>query len=69
MRKDIDMLSGPLGPAVVRFTIPVILTTLLQTLFNTIARAYQLGDIVVDPDVHTTICTDILYDAVGNAYR
>ena len=26
----------------------------------------KLGDIVVDPDVHTTICTDILYDAEGN---
>lgn len=36
MRKDIDMLSGPLGPAIIRFTIPVILTTLLQTLFNTV---------------------------------
>ena len=36
MRKDIDMLIGPLGPAIIRFTIPVILTTLLQTLFNTI---------------------------------
>ena len=36
MRKDIDMLHGPLGPAIVRFTIPVILTTLLQTLFSTV---------------------------------
>ena len=35
MRKDIDMLNGPLEPAIVRFTIPVILTTLLQILFNT----------------------------------
>lgn len=35
MRKDIDMLNGPLGPAIIRFTIPVILTTLVQTLFNT----------------------------------
>lgn len=26
----------------------------------------KLGDIVVDPDVHTTICTDILYDVDGN---
>lgn len=26
----------------------------------------KLGDIVVDPDVHTTICTGILYDADGN---
>lgn len=36
MRKDIDMLNGPLVPAIVRFTIPVILTTLLQTLFHTV---------------------------------
>ena len=36
MRKDIDMLNGPLGPSIIRFTIPVILTTLLQTLFSTI---------------------------------
>ena len=36
MRKDIDMLNGPLGPAIIRFTIPVILTTLLQTLFSTV---------------------------------
>lgn len=36
MRKDIDMLNGPLGPAIIRFTVPVILTTLLQTLFNTV---------------------------------
>jgi len=35
MRKDIDMLNGPLGPAIIHFTIPVILTTLVQTLFNT----------------------------------
>ena len=26
----------------------------------------KLGDIVVNPSVHTTICTDILYDADGN---
>ena len=26
----------------------------------------KIGDIVVDPDVHTTICTDILYDVDGN---
>lgn len=36
MRKDIDMLNGPLGPSILRFTIPVILTTLLQTLFSTV---------------------------------
>ena len=26
----------------------------------------RLGDIVVDPKVHTTVCTDILYDVDGN---
>lgn len=36
MSKKIDMLNGSLGPAIIRFTIPVILTTLLQTLFNTV---------------------------------
>ena len=30
------------------------------------ADKIKVGDIVVDPDVHTTICTDILYDAEGN---
>lgn len=35
MRNDINMLSGRLTPAIIRFTIPVILTTLLQNLFNT----------------------------------
>ena len=35
MRKSIDMLNGHLGSSVIRFTIPVILTTLLQSLFNT----------------------------------
>lgn len=35
MRKNIDMLNGALGPAIIRFAVPVILTTLLQNLFNT----------------------------------
>jgi len=36
MRKDIDMLNGPLGPAIIRFAIPVFLITLLQNLFGTV---------------------------------
>ncbi len=36
MRKNIDMLNGPLGPSIIRFAVPVILTTLIQSLFNTI---------------------------------
>lgn len=36
MRKNIDMLNGPLGPAIIRFAIPVMLTTLIQSLFNTV---------------------------------
>lgn len=35
MRKNVDMLNGPLVPSIIRFTIPVILTTMLQQLFNT----------------------------------
>jgi len=34
MRKDIDMLHGPLLPNLIRFTIPVILSGWLQLLFN-----------------------------------
>ena len=34
MRKDVDMLRGPLLPAVIRYTIPIILTSVLQLLFN-----------------------------------
>ena len=34
MRKEIDMLHAPLFPNIVRFTIPVILSGLLQLLFN-----------------------------------
>ncbi|MBR2937057.1 MAG: MATE family efflux transporter [Oscillospiraceae bacterium] len=36
MRKDVDMLSGPLGPSIIRFAVPVILTTMLQSMFTTI---------------------------------
>ena len=36
MRKKIDMLNGPLGPSIIRFAIPVILTTMLQSMFTTI---------------------------------
>ena len=36
MRKDVDMLNGPLVPSIIRFAIPVILTTMLQSMFTTI---------------------------------
>lgn len=35
MRRNINMLNGPLMPSVIRFSIPVILTIYLQNLFNT----------------------------------
>lgn len=35
MKKQIDMLEGPLFGGILRFTIPIILTNLLQMLFNT----------------------------------
>ena len=35
MRNDINMLSGRLTPAIFRFTVPLILTALLQNLFHT----------------------------------
>ena len=35
MRRNVDMLSGPLFKNIVRFVVPVILTNLLQILFNT----------------------------------
>lgn len=35
MKKNIDMLEGPIFPSIIRFVIPVILTNLLQILFNT----------------------------------
>lgn len=34
MRKNIDMLNDRLGPSIIRYTIPIILTSLLQLLFN-----------------------------------
>lgn len=34
MRKDIDMINGKLSSNIIRFTIPIILTSLLQLLFN-----------------------------------
>ncbi len=33
-KKNIDMLSGPLLPNIIRYTVPIILTGLLQLLFN-----------------------------------
>lgn len=35
MKKQIDMLEGPLFGGILRFTIPIVLTNLLQMLFNT----------------------------------
>ena len=35
MRRNVDMLNGPLFKNIVRFVVPVILTNLLQILFNT----------------------------------
>lgn len=40
-------------------------TTIAQAGKYTVDKI-ALGDIVVNPTVHTTICTDILYDADGN---
>ena len=34
MKKNIDMISGPIFPNIIRFTVPVILTGVLQLLFN-----------------------------------
>ena len=36
MKKNIDMLEGPLFSGILRFAVPVILTNLLQILFNTV---------------------------------
>ncbi len=33
-RKDVDMLNGPLLPSIISYTIPIILTSILQLLFN-----------------------------------
>lgn len=33
-KRNIDMLEGPLLPAIIRYTVPVILTSVLQLLFN-----------------------------------
>ena len=34
MKRNIDMLNGPLLPNIIRYTIPIMLTSLLQLLFN-----------------------------------
>ena len=36
MKKNVDMLNGPLVPALIRFAVPVFLATFLQNLFNTV---------------------------------
>ena len=63
MRKDIDMLNGPLGPAIIRFTIPVILTTILQNLFNTVdlmVVGQFCGDLPFSAVTATTSLTNLL---------
>ena len=46
MRKNIDMLNDRLGPSIIRYTIPIILTSLLQLLFNAadLVIVGQFGD-------------------------
>lgn len=34
MKRNIDMLNGPLLPSIIRYTVPIMLTSLLQLLFN-----------------------------------
>ena len=34
MRKNIDMVNGPLTSSIIRYSIPIMLTSLLQLLFN-----------------------------------
>ena len=36
MKKNVDILNGPLFSGMIRYAIPVILTSLMLTLFNTI---------------------------------
>ena len=63
MRRNIDMLNGPLGPAIIRFTIPVILTTILQNLFNTVdlmVIGQFCGDLQFSAVTATTSLTSLL---------
>ncbi len=34
MKRNVDMLNGPIFPSIVRYTVPIMLTNLLQLLFN-----------------------------------
>lgn len=68
MRREVDMLNGPLGSAIVRFTIPVILTTLLQTLFNTvdlIVIGQFCGSLKVAAVTATSSLTSLLISLFG----
>ncbi len=63
MKKNIDMLSGSLYSGVLRFAIPVFLTTLLQNLFNTadlMVVGQFCGSIHVAAVTSTTSLTNLI---------
>jgi len=63
MRKNIDMLQGPLFKGILSFAIPVILTNLLQILFNTadlIVVGQYCGSISVAAVSATTTLTHLI---------
>lgn len=67
MRKDIDMLNGPLGPAIIRFAIPVFLITLLQNLFGT-ADLVMIGQFCGSLEVAAISATSSVTIALVNLF-
>lgn len=63
MKKNVNMLQGRLAPSIIRFAVPVILTTLLQNLFNTadlIVVGQFCGSASVAAVTATTSITNLL---------
>ena len=67
MRKNIDMLNGPLGPAIIRFAIPVFLITLLQNLFGTVDLV-MIGQFCGSLEVAAISATSTLTIALVNLF-
>ena len=66
-KKPIDMLSGPLLGSVIRYTVPIILTSLLQLLFNA-ADLVVLGQFCGSASVGAVGATGALVSLLVNLF-
>ena len=67
MRKNIDMLNGALGPAIIRFAVPVFLITLLQNMFGTVDLV-MIGQFCGSLEVAAISATSTLTIALVNLF-